>query len=624
MTRNASTPILLIEDNPTDVQRIKGLLNASLHERFTTVTASTLDKGLKKLAEKDIHVVLLDLGLRDSNGIETFRAVRDHAPSLPILVLTEADDDVLGQQIVQEGAQDYFTKSSLAHGEMSAAMLIHMLHFAIERKQADIILQQAYNKVHLLNEQLEATNAKLHKANDTLEHHVHERTEELALMNEEQKTINERLRLTNQELRRVAEHSVYLEREAHKNAERTELLNRIITLANEHSDVHAYVRALLEIFISDLNFNTAMLYFRHDNLVELYDSRGLSKRITAQMQREHINTPPLDSIYAGELHYDEAYTDYNPDKNRESPITTTIGIPLIGYDQVIGHFSLGGKSASTLTIPEMQALKAIGQEAGSSIARLQAEERVKQYAEQLEVLVEERTTQLKEAERLAGIGQTAAMIGHDLRNPLQALQFSLELEQTYFNRMASDAEANSQIAKAGELFSSMEQQIRYMDKIVSDLQDYARPLTPQLEQLSVAALINNVLALLTIPKIVHPHVSAPQALTVVLDSHLMQRALSNLVTNAIQAMPAGGELTIEASEGDGVMCMTVRDTGEGVADEMRETLFSPLATGKAKGTGLGLAVVKRIIEAHSGTIGFESEEGKGTTFIITLPCVADS
>ncbi|MGZ4908397.1 MAG: ATP-binding protein [Halobacteriota archaeon] len=73
----------------------------------------------------------------------------------------------------------------------------------------------------------------------------------------------------------------------------------------------------------------------------------------------------------------------------------------------------------------------------------------------------------------------------------------------------------------------------------------------------------------------------------------------------------GGEITIGAAARDGVIAITVRDTGEGIPENMKEALFSPLATRKAKGTGLGLAVVKRIVEAHNGTITFESEEGKG-------------
>jgi len=102
----------------------------------------------------------------------------------------------------------------------------------------------------------------------------------------------------------------------------------------------------------------------------------------------------------------------------------------------------------------------------------------------------------------------------------------------------------------------------------------------------------------------------------------VHRAFSNLVLNAIQAMPDGGVLSITASSADGSVAIAVSDTGVGIPDEMRGKRFSPLLTGKAKGTGLGLAVVKRIVDAHGGTITFESKKGKGTTFTVTLPVSA--
>ncbi|MDD1721009.1 MAG: ATP-binding protein, partial [Euryarchaeota archaeon] len=255
--------------------------------------------------------------------------------------------------------------------------------------------------------------------------------------------------------------------------------------------------------------------------------------------------------------------------------------------------------------------------------RKRAEEELQRYSDHLEAIVEERTAQLKDAERLAGIGETAAMIGHDLRNPLQALQFSLELERMYFDAMAPEVRESPKAVKTIQLFSNMEQQIQYMDKIVSDLQDYARPLQLEREEVSVAALIDSALSVLTIPESISVHVDVAPSITVTVDAHFMQRVITNLITNAVQAMPQGGELTVGAAVKDGAVAITVQDTGEGVPEDMKETLFSPLATGKAKGTGLGLAVVKRIVEAHGGTIEFESDEGKGTTFTVTLPQTAD-
>ena len=99
----------------------------------------------------------------------------------------------------------------------------------------------------------------------------------------------------------------------------------------------------------------------------------------------------------------------------------------------------------------------------------------------------------------------------------------------------------------------------------------------------------------------------------------MQRALTNLVNNAIQSMPDGGELGLTAYKEENGVVISVSDTGKGIPEDVKLNLFKPLMTTKAKGQGLGLAVVKRLVEGLNGQVSFESEEGKGTKFIIELP-----
>jgi signal transduction histidine kinase len=103
------------------------------------------------------------------------------------------------------------------------------------------------------------------------------------------------------------------------------------------------------------------------------------------------------------------------------------------------------------------------------------------------------------------------------------------------------------------------------------------------------------------------------------EATFIRRSLTNLVNNAIQAMPDGGNLTVSASQCTDKILLTVEDTGVGIPEEVKPKLFSPMTTTKAKGQGLGLAVVKRLIEALNGSVSFESQEGKGTKFIVELP-----
>ena len=109
------------------------------------------------------------------------------------------------------------------------------------------------------------------------------------------------------------------------------------------------------------------------------------------------------------------------------------------------------------------------------------------------------------------------------------------------------------------------------------------------------------------------------AKTIMVDGTLLKRILGNLVSNAVQAMPNGGELTMRAHQEANEVVIAVKDTGIGIPDKVKPKLFTPLFTTKSKGQGLGLAVVKRMVEALNGTVTFESIEGNGTTFIIRFP-----
>jgi signal transduction histidine kinase len=166
-----------------------------------------------------------------------------------------------------------------------------------------------------------------------------------------------------------------------------------------------------------------------------------------------------------------------------------------------------------------------------------------------------------------------------------------------------------------------ERLIQYMNKIVSDLQDYARPLAPTLVETDLEYLLQNTLSTITVPEAIRISVDIdPSVRRILVDSTLMMRALTNLVTNAIQAMPNGGQLTITGSSTDENALISIRDTGSGITTENLNKIFTPLYTTKSKGMGLGLAVAERLAKAHGGTITVDSQVDNGTTFTIKIPC----
>jgi signal transduction histidine kinase len=227
----------------------------------------------------------------------------------------------------------------------------------------------------------------------------------------------------------------------------------------------------------------------------------------------------------------------------------------------------------------------------------------------------------KETDRLAAIGQTAGMIGHDIRNPLQAIVSELYIAKEAIAESPAPKEAK---APAEESINIIEEQTDYISKIVSDLQDFARPIRPEFKEVDLAKVVASVFQTLRIPDGVLLKIDLAGFPTIRTDPTLIRRALTNLANNGIQAMPDGGTLELTAQKTEHQAIITVSDTGKGISEEVKARMFTPLVTTKAKGQGLGLAVVKRLVEALGGSIAFESQPEKGTKFTITLPIQEDA
>ena len=222
--------------------------------------------------------------------------------------------------------------------------------------------------------------------------------------------------------------------------------------------------------------------------------------------------------------------------------------------------------------------------------------------------------QLQEKERLATIGQTAGMVGHDIRNPLQAMMSDVYLLKEELTTMPQCK------TKAGvvESLDSIEHNIVYVNKIVSDLQDYTRVLQPHITTVNLADTIRSILT--TVPESIETQVLVKPTIVINTDETYLRRILTNLVVNAVQAMPNGGNLTIQANKEKAKLIISVQDTGMGIPEDVRPNLFKPLYTTKSKGQGLGLAVVQRlVVEGLKGKVHFETKIGKGTQFIVELP-----
>ncbi|WP_189836643.1 ATP-binding protein [Sulfuriferula sp. AH1] len=231
-----------------------------------------------------------------------------------------------------------------------------------------------------------------------------------------------------------------------------------------------------------------------------------------------------------------------------------------------------------------------------------------------------RTQQLLEAqdqlvhkEKLAMLGQLAENVGNELRNPLGVMSNAVY----YLQAVQPDADG---ITK--EYLDIIRNEIAGAERIVAGLLDAVRTNPPHLATVSVRELVSQTLSRCVIPVTVNVRQNLPEALPPVsADPLQMQQALRNLVCNSIEAMPEGGMLEIQAvaNAADNTVAISVRDSGVGIAPEHLAKLFQPMFTTKSRGIGLGLVVVKNLMQANNGKVEVQSEVGKGATFTLTLP-----
>ena len=215
------------------------------------------------------------------------------------------------------------------------------------------------------------------------------------------------------------------------------------------------------------------------------------------------------------------------------------------------------------------------------------------------------------SERLAAIGELAAMIGHDLRNPLTGI-----VGATYYLKTKYGSKMD---AKGKEMLKIIEGDIEHSNKIINDLLEYSGEIKLQLSDTNPKEMLAKALLLIKLPRniqIINKTQNKPRMKA---DIEKMRRVFINIIKNAIDAMPKGGTLTIWSAEVKEGVSFSFADTGEGMSKKVLNKLWTPLFTTKAKGMGFGLPISKRIVEAHGGKIFVESIPKKGSTFTIVIP-----
>jgi len=229
-------------------------------------------------------------------------------------------------------------------------------------------------------------------------------------------------------------------------------------------------------------------------------------------------------------------------------------------------------------------------------------------------------SQMLHAEHLATMGELAAGVAHEIRNPLAGIAGAIEIISKDFPRDHPDR----------EILDDLRQEVRRIEKVLNDLLAYARPKPPQFGTADLKEVVARTLQFArqqTGAKRVEFSIQVPGDLPHFrMDSEQLHQVLLNLVLNGIQALERDGRITIaarvhnsRAPTRDDLLEIAIMDTGAGIPPEQMERIFRPFYTTKRGGTGLGLSLCRRIIRQHGGTLSVESEVGKGSRFMIRLP-----
>ncbi len=321
---------------------------------------------------------------------------------------------------------------------------------------------------------------------------------------------------------------------------------------------------------------------------------------------------------------DPAFAPWRQDAARRG-YQSSIALPLVSEGKTLGALNIYASEPDAFDADEVKILLELARDLGygmqalrNRVERDRAEAALKEHSERLEEMVEERTQQLRlaqdelvRAEKLAVLGQLAGSVGHELRNPLGVISNAI-----YYLQATLDGADET----TSDYLDIIAQQVKDASRTVSDLLDFAQTREPDRVRRSVSDLASEALEAQPPPPDIETKLEIPQALPLVfVDPQQIRQVLRNLITNAYQAMPTGGKLTIGAQSGRREVNVWVADTGVGISPENMDKLFEPLFTTRVRGTGLGLSAAKMFVEANEGNISVESKEGDGSRFTISLP-----
>jgi PAS domain S-box-containing protein len=620
LTKMAEQPIkvLLIEDNPGDICLLQEFLSDVTSAQFQLITVECLDQAFEFLKQDSFDVILLDLSLPDSQGLETFINMHHQAQAIPIIVLTGLDDENLAIRAMQEGAQDYLVK-----GQVNGDLLVRCMRYAIERQRVEEALRQSEERfrvalknspIVVFNQDKELRYTWVYNSSPGFisEEILGKRDSDFIAASDAQLLLDIKQRVIATGIGTREEVSIHT-------AQGTRYYDLTVEpLRNEAQEVVGITCASID--ISDrklaeekIREQAALLDVTTDAIfVQDLDNRIIfwnkgAENLYGWRPQEAYGKKVIELLYIDE----------------PPPEVETALLTVISKGQWQGELTRVTKSGREVLVASRWAL--VCKEDGTPTSILTVDTDITEK-KQLE-------TQLFRAQRLESIGTLASGIAHDLNNILTPILAVAQLLPLKFPDIYSSEHQH--------LLEILEDSAKRGAELVKQVLSFARGVEGKRITLQVRHLIREVVKIVreTFPKSIEVSMDVPKNLwTVYGDSTQLHQVLMNLCVNARDAMPDGGTLTIsaenllidqnyarmnlEAKVGPYTV-ITIADTGVGIPPEILERIFEPFFTTKeaGKGTGLGLSTVIGIVKSHGGFINVYSEIERGTSFKVYLPAV---
>jgi PAS domain S-box-containing protein len=614
--------ILIIEDNPGDARLIHEMLKETGNSEFSLECADRLSTGLKLLSEHDPELILLDLGLPDSQGLLTLDKVHDMSPQTPIVIMTGLDDESVGLAAVRQGAQDYLVK-----GEIDGKVLQRVIKYTLERKKIEAKLQASEENFRNSNNSsplgiriVSEDGVTLYANRSILNMYGFDKTEEL-------NTIPVRNRYIPQSYSEFK-----IRRDKRQRGEPAQDNYEISIVRKDGKIRH------LRVFRSEVSWGGKRQYQAlYQDVTELKQSEDALReavfryRTVANFTHDweywenpdgsfQFISPSCERISGYKI---EEFTS-NPALLSEIVVSEDMEIWQKHLQQLAQkpdkyelQFRIKRKDGKIVWIEH--ACQPIVDERskylGHRVSNRDVTERKQAEAKMLEMETLKRTNQAKT--------ELLANVSHELRTPLASIKGFIE------TLMETDVKWSKQ--QQLDFLQSANIEVDRLTLLIRDLLDMSRidsgKLNLDKRSYPISEVLDSTSGILSVITAKHKLaiLKSPDLPPIHVDKVRIAQVITNLVENATKFSSKGGQIEISVMLRDKDVIISVEDEGTGMPPEVVANLFNrfyqakQMVEGRTRGTGLGLTICKGIVEAHGGKIWVESQLGKGSKFSFSIP-----